>query len=307
MTGDNTPSTSTSHPSVVSVSDPDYLLIQHQRCVTSQLLGRAAWIYLQQLCTNLCEFDVYKLAADLFDIEQKPGESPLDFFTRMNTACLNLSNFVDDKDFVSLWMASKAGLSDEKARFVFNGATFPRGVDHYVLQDKLTPFMKTPGAHNAMVASTSGDHGRSFIPRCYKCGELGHIRPRCTLRVDKDGKPDDGHRGKKENQKSKNNGKPQGGHVSSLADLPKGDDDPYNVVGEALNWLFDTAATVHIVADRVAFRNYRPYHSHVTGLVATGEVIGIGDVDIDILDDLGHVVISTTLRTYCMSHPRKRI
>jgi hypothetical protein len=28
MTGDNTPSTSTSHPSVVSVSDPDYLLIQ---------------------------------------------------------------------------------------------------------------------------------------------------------------------------------------------------------------------------------------------------------------------------------------
>jgi hypothetical protein len=29
MTGDNTPSTSTSHPSVVSVSDPDYLLIQH--------------------------------------------------------------------------------------------------------------------------------------------------------------------------------------------------------------------------------------------------------------------------------------
>jgi hypothetical protein len=29
MTGDYTPSTSTSHPSVVSVSDPDYLLIQH--------------------------------------------------------------------------------------------------------------------------------------------------------------------------------------------------------------------------------------------------------------------------------------
>jgi hypothetical protein len=118
----------------------------YQCCVTSQLLGRAAWIYLQQLCTNLCEFDVYKLAADLFDIEQKPGESPVDFFTRMNTACLCLSNFVDDKDFVTLWMASKAGLSDEKARFVFNDVTFPRGVDHYVLQDKLIPFMKTPGA-----------------------------------------------------------------------------------------------------------------------------------------------------------------
>lgn len=88
---------------------------------------------------------------------------------------MNLSNFIEDKDFATLWMAYKAGLSDDKARFVFSGP-FVKEQDPYSLQDKLAPFMTTPSTSSAMVARQSGG-GR--VLTCYLCGEPGYIKPYC--------------------------------------------------------------------------------------------------------------------------------
>ena len=108
--------------------------------------------------------------------------------------------------------------------------------------------------NSALVTKKTG----MWKPRCFKCGEIGHIRKFCK-NVAKISKVDD------------NLNKNLEYYVANCyQDTRRGDE-----------WILDSGANVHVCCDRVMFKNLQPYKTTITS--ASGDVVevtGIGGVDV---------------------------